>query len=515
MTTITDRLRGVVYNSLQSFYAYPLQTYTDATVWSNYNATHRELLNTLLGYYFSNGLYDSLQIMPTSGADKVLSLRSPVAAFVGFYQSKLWSSPLTPLPATTDKGKQAALTDAIRDIWQRSKWDDNSDLAAFRFGLYGEMALQGAQRENGLPFLQVLDPRFVTDIERDERNFIHWLRYDVAYEERDPETGKTTAKMLTQVWQPGRVREWRYDKRHSDDDLSRLPTADYTEYTYSDGTLPIDFVPIAYAPFLMVDNGRGFSPILLSLEDIDEANRQATRLHAMYFRNEENTMVAEANYVSADGRPAAAPLIADNGSEITLPNGTRMFRMPGNSTLKFLVPPLNYEQGLAMLNAQLKHIRDDKLPELNYNITDSSNDESGKSRRYRLAAALDRIEKARARAEDCLIRATYMALTLGQAAYLQSKNTVDAKRWRVLNNVPLDTDRLELYSPERIGTYDAGDWAFSLQSSEILPLTLEEQSMIVTQLANVASVEGAARIAGMSEQEVELLTAIDTNPPEQ
>lgn len=513
MTTIADRLRGVVYNTLQSFYAYPLQTYTDATVWSNYNATHRELLNTLLGYYFSNGLYDSLQIMPTSGADKVLSLRNPIAAFVGFYQSKLWSSPLTPLPV--NEARADALTEAIRDIWQRSKWDDNSDLAAFRFGLYGEMALQGAQRENGLPFLQVLDPRFVTDIERDERNFIQWLRYDVAYDERNSETGKTSTKMLTRVWQPGRVREWRYDKRHSDDDLSRLPTNDYTEYTYSTGTLPIDFVPIAYAPFLMVDNGRGFSPILLSLEDIDEANRQATRLHAMYFRNEENTMVAEANYVSADGRPAAAPLIADNGSEITLPNGTRMFRMPGNSTLKFLVPPLNYEQGLAMLNAQLKHIRDDKLPELNYNISDSGNDESGKSRRYRLAAALDRIEKARARAEDCLIRATYMALTLGQAAYEQSKDDKARRTWIERDGIELDAARLELYSPERIGTYDAGDWAFSLQSSEILPLTLEEQSIIVAQLANVASVEGAARIAGMSEQEVELLTQVDTNPPEQ
>ena len=525
--SIPSRIGNAIANSpLNSLHSHLYKEHLSLELFAPSDMTHREVCEVLFGYLFNNSIYEILNL-DTGGEnpDKVLGLRNPVSAFVGFYLAKLFPDPLEPLPTIAEDNPTQgdALKAAILEIWKRSKLDENKDLAATYFPLLGEMPIEANQLDSGFPFLDVINPRDLTEVDKNPRGFLEWARVDYPYTERNPETGKTTERMFTRVWSQGRIRTWRYDKvLGANQSLDELPTGDsqgvdYQDLDYRNGSLLVEFIPIAYATFLAVDHNRGFSPLLTALEVIDESNSQATRLASLFFRNEEDLGVLQANYVGQDGRPAAPPMVGSPNAltEVTFPNGKKIVSLGGNSTYQSTVPNLNYAEGRGMLDDTLSHLRNFLLPELNYNVTDSSNDESGKSRRYRLAPALDRAMKARQRGSDCLIRATYMALTLGQLAFGKSSDDKYKAAWKKATGKDLDVKALAIFDPNLIGTYDAGDWDFILAPSEILPLTLEEQATIASQLATTFSAKGAVEAAQFPQQLADMLLENDGEVIEQ
>jgi hypothetical protein len=88
-------------------------------------------------------------------------------------------------------------------------------------------------------------------------------------------------------------------------------------------------------------------------------------------------------------------------------------RLPGMSTLTSLVPALNYEAALSVIDAQMAEIQRD-LPELAYYDLRAS-DMSGVAIEMLLGDAIDRLLEARGNAETALVRADQMALTIGIA----------------------------------------------------------------------------------------------------
>src|SRR5690606_24097474 len=77
----------------------------------------------------------------------------------------------------------------------------------------------------------------------------------------------------------------------------------------------IDFVPFVWQPFRAVGDERGANAFINSLDKIDEANRQATRLSEMLFRHNRALWALTANAVDPAGRPLPAPRLStsDNG----------------------------------------------------------------------------------------------------------------------------------------------------------------------------------------------------------
>jgi hypothetical protein len=188
----------------------------------------------------------------------------------------------------------------------------------------------------------------------------------------------------------------------------------------------IDFVPIVHARFIDDGKKRGVAAIMPAIAKIDEANRQATRLHQMAFRNSRVNWALAANQVGADGRPISAPRIRpdDDAAGTTDPDGTlhigdeRFFRLPGNTSMEPMVPNLPYEQMLALLNAQLDEIRED-LPELAYYRIRELSDVSGAAVRLMLGDTIDRALQVRGNHFDAVQRLDMMALSLGKAAALE------------------------------------------------------------------------------------------------
>lgn len=475
--------------------------------WLLPNYSHRALLDTLLAYYTSGGLYGESGVVGTGASDpsdynKIKSLRNPVAAFVDFYTQKLYPNPLTPVApekvggTEQDNPYKAEVEAIVKELHKRSSFDRQQPKSCFNFSLFGEAFFYAGQREDGYPIIQVLDDRNVTEVDFNSRGFITWIRQDIDYDERDPETGELEHYRLIDVWQEGRHRQWKVKREIANTFDGKLPSAtpdidqSYREGASADSDefLTFDFVPIAYAPFIQVDNSRGISPVLTCIEDIDEVNRMATNLHATLFRNKDGLWIASPNSNDATGRPM--PVIDfGSASNIDLGSGLSVISLTGLGSLISTVPNIPYEQALNILNAQLDFISEQKLFELGWFKTTTGTEESGRARRYRLMPALERAESARNVVLDALSRVDQMCMTIGQRAGLPE------------------------YAEARIGRYEDGNFEHGFAHQDLIPLSVQEQAETALALQSAGGeIQQSFISAGFDKDEAEALASIGEQP---
>lgn len=464
------------FNSYSAWWAYATLT---AQRKADQKATWADQYNYLRAYVLSNGLYDVLRATLTGlGAPKesLRPLRNPAYRVISFYSAKLWPGTLpSALPIETDNQR---IIPAIEQLWQWSNWNSEKQAAARGFPMYGDLFLKVATKSDGARvnrvYLQNLEPQTVTDFSTDERGFLTYVRIDVPQVKRDAD-GKTKPYLLTEVWDKSTMtfRRWEHEKgAHAD--LRQLGTpADEQPF----GAFGIDFIPVVWQPFIHIGDERGMAAITPALDKIDEANRQATRLHQMLFRYNKPLWAASAGGMDASGRPLPPPrLNSSDGAALELsddPATDDVIRLPGATSLNALVPTLNYDSALNVLRDMMAEIRRD-LPEMTYSELQERNDLSGVAIRYLMEAAVDRLTEARGNAEAALIRAQQMALTVGQATGLFSG----------------------------LGSYEAGDLAHTFKERPVLTLAELERSQIVqTYVSATVPLQTATRRVGWSETE--------------
>ena len=370
--------------------------------------------SALKAYYLNNGLYEVLEsLLGPVGANNVEArpLRNPAYRVVEFYASKLWPGALPDaLPIVTDN---AALAPAIEQLWQWSNWGSEKQVTARWFAMFGDMFIKVSSKapEAGQPakvYMSNLEPVYVTEMDTDERGYLTYIRIDIPRQRRAGDELK--AYTHTEVWDKQQYRLYEHDK-DGNTPISHLgrPTISMPL-----AAMGIDFIPIVWQPFRNVGDERGMSAFGPAIDKIDEANRQATRLHQMLFRNNRALWAVTANGIDAQGRPLPPPRLGTDtaGDSLELDDDT-ILRLPGQSDIKALVPSLNYADALAILNAQLEEVSRD-LPELAY-FDLRSKDLSGVAIEMLLGDAIDRAVEARGNGETGMIRAHQMALTIGKA----------------------------------------------------------------------------------------------------
>lgn len=368
----------------------------------------------LRAYYLNNGVYEVVDALLAGLGTKrqeMRPLRNPAFRVVEFYAAKLWPGPLpAALPIVADN---EAIIEPIQQVWTWSNWGAEKQAAARWFACYGDMFLKVATKSDdaGTPvrvFLQNLEPQYVTEFDADERGFLTYVRIDIPRQRRSGDEVK--AYVHTEVWTKEEFRRWEHEQGATTPvaqlgrPVEARPLSDFG----------IDFVPIVWQPFRNIGDERGSAAITPALDKIDEANRQATRLHQMLFRYNKPLWAASANAMDAQGRPLPPPRLGSEGGDNTLAiDDDTIVRLPGQATLESLVPNLNYEGALAVLNAQIEEVQRD-LPELAYYEL-RGKEVSGVAAELLLGDAVDRLLEARGNAEAALVRADQMALTIGQA----------------------------------------------------------------------------------------------------
>ncbi len=447
--------------SVMSRVATAMDTAFGARLWARPQAPrwqalpHRTLYEVLRAYYWSNDLYAGIasalrQATPAIASPAMRPLRNPTYRCVEFYAAKVWGGQLS--DALQIETANASIVPAIEQLWQWSNWASQKQHAIRTLAITGDWFVKVATRagvDDGgdggqveRVYLQTIEPEYVTDFTEDERGYITMIRIDTPQVERERERERMVTH--TEVWDKAadRYRVWVHD-RGDDESLTRLGTP-RTDATLT--SLGIDFVPFAHAMLRDVGQARGMAAILPAKDKIDEANLMATRLHQLLFRHNKAFWALTAGGNDASGRPLPPVQVTRNGSNTALSTvdlgDDEIMALPGNAQLQAMVPNLNYEAALSVLNAMMDEIEHD-LPELAYYALRTQGEVSGIAVRLLLSDAIDRLEEARGNAFAALVQAHQMALTIGER-----------------NGLP---------GFEGIGTFEAGDFAHTLIGRPVIP----------------------------------------------
>lgn len=434
--------------------------------------TPQQYFDLLEAYYLNNGLYDEITLALRALSiyhEGLKPLRNPANRAVEFYASTLWNAPFQILT------KNAALVTAIEKIHEWSNWAEQKQVFVRWLATFGNQFTKVAQSEDGeRVFLQNIKPQYVTDYDADVRGYLTMCRIDTPV----IVAGKNLTR--TEVWdKPTQtLRIW---DAHSlgDAPLEMLGAASsvtpFAEFN-------IDFVPIVHTKLRAVGNKRGVGAFVMALDKIDEANLLATRLHQMLFRNNRVLWALMAKATDASGRPLPPPNVTtNNDNSATDPfyelGEDRMVRLPGNAELASLVPDLNYDAALKILQDQMVEIEHD-LPELAYYRIRDMNEIAAETVRLLLTDATNRLLEARNNAEAALVRLDAMALTIASNARLKGF--------------------------ESLGSFENGDFAHSFAAREVIAISEKERAeTIKTTKESGVPLLTAVRRNGWNDTEIE------------
>lgn len=445
--------------------------------------TQREFCTMMTGYYRNNDLYSNLGIaMREEGrwSASIKPLRNPTFCAVEFYAATVWPGEIDEaLPIVTEN---PALPAAVYDVWQRSNWAQQKNMAIREGAITGDCFLRIATTASGKPFIQVLRSENVVDWDADHRGNITWLRY----EERFTERGESRQVRHLEVWDivqtdtgqtAARGRTW----RSSYDVIVDIENPDKPD---TEVLLPVDFLPFVRIPFRHVGDKFGMPAIWNSLDKIDECNLKATRLAEIMFVYGKPFLALQSNMVDADGRPMPPPTVKREGIAVNEASALSMkdddiWRLPGNATIQHVLADINYSAHLDALKADLDEL-ERELPEIAFYGLMREGDLSGRALAYKMAPAIARAREVRCNFERGLVIANRMAITIGQA-----------------NRHYLD-----------VGTYEDGMLEHSFKQRDILP-TVEADRVDIAKVYVEMGVPLSVvltRQLGWSEQEVTDMT---------
>src|SRR5512146_964561 len=340
--------------------------------------------------------------------DTTRRLRTVVNRSVEFYASKM-------LPGAEIKvdSKNPTVKKAVEQVITDSNFANNKPAMLRGFSLYGDSFLR-VRAADGKVHIADVSPFYVTDFQDDSIGTLSYIRIDIPVLD---DLG--LPELYTEYWDAGAqlYRSWQDNAHTSTTLIKDMPQPKETR-TFAQ--LGISFIPIVHTKFR--DNGdqRGLGCTYHALDKIYEANRIATRLHDLLFRFGKPAFVASANDKDTAGRPLPPPSI-DTTSTGTASEKTSegplgdWYYMPGMSKLDALIPAINYDGLLAILNAQMEELEKD-LPELRWYALSPTDQSamSGAALRTLLGSAIDRANEARNNFLQSLSRALEMALTIGQ-----------------------------------------------------------------------------------------------------
>lgn len=429
--------------------------------------------------YLNANVYDSLTRAAQEGTEqrkdlaKLRSLRNPTHGVVEFYARRLvLDSWLEDLEAAD------GLKAAIGLAWEASNLPSMGRPMVRQFVTLGDLFVKVSHREDadGVPtdvFYEQIDPRCITDFEKDGRGFLRYLRIDVPKTRRNLD-GETEPYTLTEVWdkETGLHRRWEHDKG-SGVKLSELGNPEPDDVTVmaeapdgsQNGYAGYDFIPVVHRKCRDVGFDRGLCVFAHALPDIMETDRVAVKLFETVFPDV--LWIAASTGVGLDGKPLPAPVFQDDtlgegqgwgrGHEghrpedegYTSVGNDKLARLPGGYTLEPKIPDRNLSALIDTLDRQVTWV-EGKLPEAVYGPKLRELELSGAAMEVSLLDVTDAYREVGGNLADGLQQANKMALSIGQALGLEG------------------------FGVEQIGTFGAGNFDHTFELPPPFPKVEEE-----------------------------------------
>lgn len=438
-------------------------------------------IKILRAYYDNNDLYERVKtaLEQRLGLDThLLNIRNPAHQVVEFYVSALWRGPLE--DALTIEASEA-VANAVRQVWNWSNWATRKQVAARWLARDGNLFIKVAQSERQRVYFQLIDALYVTEFDTDERDNLTYMRLDIP---QLPEDDKRP-QWHTEVWSKGdNWYAWWIQDKGPGEAVDKLGEPEETVPLES--KFGIDFIPFVHAKHIDTGSQIGKAAAEFGLDDIDEANRKATRLSKQLFRHNDVTWAIESSFTDPSGRIIPPPQIgdtrnadkshSDDGKVVNL-GGDNMVRLPSGWSLRSMVPQLQYDAALAVLQDDMKEL-ERNLPEMTYFRLKQEGELSGIAIRLKLSELISRAEEVQGNAVAALIKANKMALTLGQLAGLEG------------------------FDKDAINTYDKGGFDHTITPPEVLPISRTERAAALAPLLGNLPATLAMTLVGYSNADI-------------
>lgn len=535
MADITGRLRGVWSALRGSPYEgdSSVTTYARSPEYGRW-ADEQQRYDVLDAYYRNDDLYARLVgALKLSGYEGYQSIGNPANRLVELYAAKLpdrllenldttrdsaedatggpgGRQPITPgaaatVPAGGNTGAprgtpgpgaasedNAQLKEAIKKLWEWSNWEDQSEVAARYFAIYGDLFIRVENSEDGERVqLNLLDPRDVTDWDKDARGHFEFLRLDIPVQER---MGADEVEELTrtEIWD--KVAEtyqvWIHDKGAG----AKIEDMPVTPETWVFSADPpdsdtqwtgYDFVPVVHRKLRDVGDPRGSGAFQHALDEIDALAEALTRLNAILFPK----VIWKLTRAFGPGGVAYGPhQLEDAPGQDALTRLTRadqqhfavvetsagkMISLPSGVDMLAMVPPHDFGSHILALEKAENRL-EKTIPELAYGrLREFGQVPAAKTVELLMMDMVDRLSKARAKFEDTHVRAHKMALTLAQLPY------------GVLRTQPIE-------GFANLGEYDSGALDHTFEEYDLFPISQAEQAE-----ADVLEAEALAAILAL------------------
>jgi hypothetical protein len=433
------------------------------------------LYEVLEAMYDNNGLYDAERrgaIVDSTFLEALKPLRTVVNRSTEFFVAKI--HPTTNLVFSTDN---AEIVEPINQVSRWSNFAGKKQLFLRNLALYGDLFLK-VYVDNTKVYYESIHPKYVTDFEADSRGFLQWIRVDVPVTELSTleidasgvDKAQRSQMTYTEYWSKTYFAVWVH-ALGANAPLNTLGDPQDMGFTME---LGIDFVPFVHVKFKDTGKKYGKSCVEHAIDKIDEANREATRLTQMLFRYNKPLWGVLSNAVGADGSPLPPPKMEVGGAEDATFTDNSIVYLPGKTDLKSLIPAIDYDAALKILDSMMDEIEKD-LPELKY-YSLQEKDLSGKAIALLLGGAMDRNTEARGNFTQGMVRANQIALTMGRAIGL---------------------------FPENIGMYRSGDYDHTIFVDSAFSDSLDERANTLKTLTESGvPVQFAMKQCGFSEAEI-------------
>jgi hypothetical protein len=444
--------------------------------------TKLELYEKLEDYYNNSGLYDDMfeEIKSTTIRYNIRNVgrslfrhridgqRNPVHRTIEFYTSKIIPGDISNIKISTDK---QTVLDAIYQIITWSNFATNKQRDVRHLSLHGNLFYK-ANSDGKKVWFDIIDSKYVTSFREDNRGYLLEIRIDTP---KIDNVGQIVWR--TEYWNKEESYYAIWETYTSPQTLlENLGTPIETGFIEELGLG--NMIPIVHMKFIDAGYPEGMGAVQHVLSKIEESNRQVKRLHEILFRFGKPVIAISSNAEGKDGSPIAPPLLEEGES---ISNDNDILYLPGKATATPLIPSIDYASALNILNAQLDEIEQD-LPECKYYKL-SENHVSGKAIKLTMGAAVSKAEECRGNFVTGLTRIIQICLTLGDF-------------WNIFSN---------------IGTYENGDFDFTVNLSEMFPMDDNEKAVLLKDLTTAnMPLASALKIVGYDDSFIEEVLANKT-----
>jgi hypothetical protein len=416
-------------------------------------------------YYDGNSVYDGPELhayILGKGIEALKPIRDVANRSVEFYATKIIPGNVE---VVTDNNK---LKEAIKQVLKWSNFDGQRTLFMRDLAKYGDLFLKMVVSDDKVYF-ESIPCKYVKDFEENARGILQNIRIEI------PQVDATGANIyFVEYWQPDYFSTW----ISSQPDVPLDQLGEPGEYGMT-SALGIDFVPFVHVKFKDVGHERGEGCFTHAMDKIDEANRQATNLAEMVFKNAEGVWVEQSQQFDKDGKPMAPAPIRDRSGNITSNlqlSKNAFMQMPAGTELISTIPQINYEAVRNIANDMVVELEQD-LPELKYYSLQAGAHLSGKAIGMLLAGAIDRAQEAGSNFKQALVRACQITLTMG------------------IEGGVLDSS---------LGSYVNGDFDHDFSFGQYFqPDSLDKATELGAMVTAGIELDVAMKIAGYSQEEID------------